>query len=684
MKKRIGVDAGGTFTDSVLWDEERGLIASAKVSSNKADPSAAVVGSIAKLGEKGGADVRYLMHGTTVATNATLERTGPRIGIICTAGFRDVLELGRLARPPEEIYDLRANPPPPLIRRRDRLEVAERLDHHGQIVTPLDESSVVEAARVLSRRGIQSVAVCLMHSYLNNAHEKRVRDILAREMPGAMISISCEVLPEFREYERSSTTALNAYLAPIVGGYLRRLQDATTDWSSNTRLWVMRSNGGVVSAERAAQLPVTLLLSGPSGGVVAGRYLIDQAGLDNGITIDMGGTSFDVCLLPDKGIPMTHERQVMNMPVQVPSVDILTIGSGGGSIGWVDAAGQFRVGPQSAGATPGPACYGQGGEDPTVTDANLVLGVLGTGQRLGGEVALDPDLAIRACEKLGRKLGMRPLEVAWGIRRIVNAAMAGATRAVSVGRGYDPRDFSLIAFGGAGPMHAVDIAAELEIPRILVPAVPGCLSAVGLVVSDVTHDYVVTHLSAMTEKLEAALDRQFASLVAVAQAELADEGIEASRRELFRSLDVRYVGEQSSVSVPVDGTSAGWLAATVKAFHVMHEKLYGFSVLDEPTEAVNIRLRAVGRLHRGGRDKVAALPRSAPRAEPMGTRAIGFGPTEADRRQVPVYARASLVPGAQFAGPAIVEQSDSTLLIPPGRKVRTDAYSNLLIQAGES
>jgi N-methylhydantoinase A len=681
--KRIGVDTGGTFTDSVLWDEENGLLASAKVSSNKADPSGAVVASIAKLGEKAETGVRYLIHGTTVATNATLERTGPRIGIICTAGFRDVLEIARLARPPDQIYDLRANPPPPLIRRRDRLEIVERVDHRGQIVTPIDESSVVEAARVLSRRGIGSVAVCLLHSYLNSAHEKLVRDILAREMPDATISISCEVLPEFREYERSSTTALNAYLAPLVGGYLHRLQDVITGWSPGTRLWVMQSNGGVVSAERAAKLPVTLLLSGPSGGVVAGRYLIDQAGLDNGITIDMGGTSFDVCLLPDKGIPMAHERHVMDMPVKVPSVDILSIGAGGGSIGWVDAAGQFRVGPQSAGATPGPACYGRGGEEPTVTDANLVLRVLGTEQRLGGEVALDPDLANRACERLGRKLGMGALEVAWGIRQIVNAAMAGATRAVSIGRGFDPRDFSLIAFGGAGPMHAVDIAAELEIPTILVPAVPGCLSALGLIVSDVTHDYVVTHLSPVADKLEGALDRQFAGLIAGAQAELADEGIEESRRELFRALDMRYVGEQFSVGVPVDGKGAGWLAATATAFHAMHDRLYGFSVPDEAVEVVNVRLRAVGRLHRGGRDKTGRLPGSAPRAEPVGIRLVGFGATKADRREVPVYARASLVPGTRFAGPAIVEQSDSTLLVPPGRSVRADAYSNLLVQAGE-
>jgi N-methylhydantoinase A len=316
-----------------------------------------------------------------------------------------------------------------------------------------------------------------------------------------------------------------------------------------------------------------------------------------------------------------------------------------------------------------------------VTDANLVLGLLGTDQPLGGEVALDPDLAHRACERLGRKLGMGALEVAWGIRQIVNASMAGATRAVSVGRGYDPRDFSLIAFGGAGPMHAVDIATELEIPKILVPSVPGCLSALGLVVSDVTHDYVVSRLAPVTEKLEPELDRHFGELIAGAHSELQDEGIEEARRELLGALDLRYVGEQSSVSVPVEGTSAGWLQRTLKSFHATHHRLYGFSVLDEPVELVNVRLRAVGRLYRGGRDRATGVPASAPTVEPIGSRQVAFGPAKSDRIEVPVYTRTMLLPHARFHGPAIVEQSDSTLHIPSGKSVRVDAYANLVIEA---
>jgi len=678
--KRIGVDTGGTFTDAVVWDEEEGLLANAKESSNKQDPPQAVMGAIAKLGANASAEVRYLIHGTTVATNATLERIGPRVGMLCTKGFRDVLEIARLTRPPEQIYDLKANPPPPFIARRDRLEIGERIDHRGQVIEPVDEGSVVEAARIFLRRKIKAIAVCLLHSYINGEHERRVREILLREIPDAAISLSHEVLPEFREYERSSTTALNAFLAPIVATYLNRLQTAVGRWSQDTKLWVMQSNGGVASAQRTAELPVTILLSGPSGGVVAGRYLMEQIGLENGITVDMGGTSYDVCLLPGSNVPMTHERHVMDMPVKVPSVDILTIGAGGGSIGWVDGAGQFRVGPRSAGANPGPACYGRGGTEPTVTDANLVLGILGPEQRLGGEVKLDLGAAMRACELLGRKLGLNAVETAWGIRRIVNAAMAGATRAVSVGRGYDPRDFSLIAFGGAGPMHAVDIATELEIPRIIVPRIPGCFSAMGLVVSDVVHDYMVTHIAPAHPNIEAPIDRHFARLTEDAHAELTEDDIDEGRRDLFRGLDMRYVGEQSSISVPVNAHGAGWLRVATALFHEMHERLYGFSVADEPIEVVNVRLKAVGRLHRTKPTVLSDIKTSTSPPQRDGARPVAFGPAKSDRQDVPVYLRETLVPGTQFVGPAVVEQNDTTLIVPPRMTIRSDAYSNLLVQ----
>jgi len=677
--RRIGIDTGGTFTDGVLWDDETGVVGSAKVSSDREDPSRAVINAVRRLAADVEVDsVRYLVHGTTVATNACLERTGPRVAALCTEGFRDVLEIARLMRPPEQIYDLRADLPPPLVRRRDRFEIAERIEHTGAATRPLEPESVRRAAEVIKARGIESVVICFLYSYLNPEHERKARDILVAQVPGLNVSLSSDVLPEFREYERSSTTALNAYLAPVVSGYLRQLDEAVRRWNRNTRLWIMQSNGGVASADRAAQLPVTLLLSGPSGGVVAGRHLAEQAGIRDAITIDMGGTSFDVCVLPSNEVPMTQERKVLEMPVKVPSVDILTIGAGGGSIGWVDRAGQFRVGPQSAGARPGPACYGRGGEEPTVTDANLVLGVLGEDQRLGGEVALDLSLAHRACERLGRRLGVSNLEAAWGIRRIVNAAMAGAVRAVSVGRGFDPRDFALIAFGGAGPMHALDIAEEIDIPTVLVPAVPGCHSALGMVVTDVAHDYVVTHLATVAEGLEERIEQLFEQQESTAHVELQGEGIGVQQRELFRSLDMRYVGEQFSVAVPVTKPGPGWLSAAVAGFHQLHERLYGFRVPEEPVEVVNVRLRAVGRLHH---ERLAAPvgPKANGPIAAAGRRSVAFGPSESDRLDVPVYRRSDLIPGSEISGPAIVEQDDSTLLISPGKRARSDAWSSLWV-----
>jgi N-methylhydantoinase A len=678
--KRIGVDAGGTFTDSVLWDDERGLIGSAKVSSNKADPAQAVIGAVNKLGAAAQSSVDFLIHGTTVATNAVLERSGATVGLLCTEGFRDVLELARLRRPPEQVYDLRADAPAPLVRRRHRLEVKERIGPDGQVLTDLDEQTVVEAARVMRKQGIGSIAVCYMHAYANDAHEQRTREILAREMPGVAISISSDVLREFREYERSSATALNAYLSPCVAGYLRRLEEKSRAWSGDTQLWVMQSNGGVASAQHCAELPLTLLLSGPSGGVVAGRYLMDEIGLKNAITIDMGGTSYDVCLLADRAIPMTHERQVLEMPIKTPSVDILTIGAGGGSIGWVNEAGQFMVGPASAAAVPGPACYGRGGTEATVTDANVVLGYIGAGQRLGDEVEIDPDAAHRACERLGRKLGLDAVSTAWGMRQVANAAMAAATHAVSVAKGHDSRDFALIAFGGAGPLHAIDIARDLEIPEVVVPAVPGCLSAFGMVVSDVAHDHVSTHIAVVGDDLEPKLTAEFDRLGATGMGELAEEGIPEGRRDLLRSLEMHYLGEQSSISVPVPAVVRGWLRKAVADFHALHERYYGFCAREEPIGVLNVRLRAIGRLRtsrqqRGGHNARAST--SSP--EPCATRSVVFGRDSAERRAVPVFTRDTLGPGTQFSGPAIVQQPDSTLLVPPGAAVRADPFGNLIV-----
>lgn len=679
--KRIAIDAGGTFTDGVLWDDETGIVRSVKVSSDNGDPSQAVLAAVEKLEDID--SVKYLMHGTTVATNAAIEGSGPRVGLICTKGFRDVLEIARLMRLPEQLYQIRTPPAPSLVRRRDRIEIGGRIDHRGEETEPLDEDQIVAAAETFRKRGINAVAIAFLHSYANDSHERRAKAILEREMPGASISASSAVLPEFREYERTSTTVLNSYLMPVIGGYLNRLRDKMKDTLPEARLWAMQSSGGVASVEKATATPVSLLLSGPSGGIVAGRHLIDQVGLSNAITMDMGGTSYDVCLLHDRTIPMAHERQVQEMPVKVPSVDILTIGAGGGSIGWIDAAGQFQVGPKSAKAYPGPACYGRGGEEPTVTDANLVLGVLGKDQKLGGEVSLDVDAAYKACERLGAKLGMSAIEAAWGIRRLINTTMAGATRAVSVGKGYDPRDFALISFGGAGPMHAADIAQELEIPDVLIPSVPGCYSAVGLAVSDVTHDYVQTFISILSPDLESRLGQAFAELTGNATAELDAEQIASDRRDIFPALEVRYLGEQFSITVPVPSLDSGWVDRAMASFHQAHERLYGFKAEEEPIELVNMRLSAVGRLYRGDRPRRPANPTAgtAARVEPAARRPVYFGPSETDKVDVPVFGRAQIAPGGSFSGPSIIEQEDTTIVIPPRMSARSDEYGNLWIGA---
>ena len=680
--KRIGIDTGGTFTDSVCWDEHAGLMSVAKASSDANNPSDAVRASIRKLEqsaglERGDSEVRCFLHGTTVATNAVLERSGPQVAVITTDGFRDVLEIGRLTRTPEQLYDIKATRSV-LALRRNRFEISGRVDHKGMIVEDIDPAAISDIASQLKHRGIRDVAVCLLHSYVNFTHEQRVREILQAELQDVNVSLSSEVLPEFREYERTSTTTLNAYLVPSVSSYLYQLETSLTEWYPNARLWVMQSNGGLASPGRSAQVPVTLLLSGPSGGVVASRYASTEAGLSNTITMDMGGTSCDVAVLPNNDLPVTHERTVLDMPVRVPSLDMLAIGSGGGSIAWLNEAGELQIGPQSAGAQPGPACYGRGGDEPTVTDANLVLGILYDGQRLGDDVELDAALAHRTCEQLAKKIGLTTLETAWGIRRIANAAMAGAVRAISIGRGYDPREFALIAFGAAGPMHAMDIANEVDIPRVFIPPVPGCHSALGQVVTDVIYDYVTTTLVNLASATEAQLEQAFRKLELSALAELESENIPPRNRVVVRSLDLRYVGQQFSINIVV-GSSVCDLPSIRARFDAGHEALYGFSVPDEPVEAVAVRVRGIGQLSdRIQQSKAPSVPaQSSP--EPAATRSVAYGPSDIDVQITSVFPRSALFPGATLQGPCIVEQDDATILIPPMTIGDCDPTGNLLL-----
>jgi N-methylhydantoinase A len=678
--KRIGIDSGGTFTDAVLWDEERGLISSTKVSSRRDDPASAIVAAAKRVielaPEADRHDIVELVHGTTIGTNMSLEQNGPRIALITTAGFRDVLEIGRLTRPPGTLYDLCDPGSPPLVARRDRFEVTERLDHHGQILAPLDEDALQGIADVLEARGITSVAICFLYAYLDDRHERRAAEILQAAYPALSISLSSDVLPQPREFERTATTVLNAYLKPVCGPYLHQLHDQVRAWSPDMRTWIMQSNGGITSTARAAELPVNLLLSGPSGGVVAGQLIAQQTGMDNTITVDMGGTSFDVCLIAERQIPLTAGSRAMNLPVQVPTIDIATIGTGGGSIAHVDAGGQFLVGPASAGARPGPAAYGRGGTEPTVTDANVVLGILADGTPLGDDVVIDLAASLAACERLGSQLGLDAIETALGIRRIANAAMAGAVRAVSVSRGHDPREFVMNAFGGAGPMHAAEIARELSIPTVIVPPAAGVLSAMGLVVSDVVHNHAASFIATLDAEREAPLAKLFEQLAQRAEREIAQEGLQQDAHTLIYALDLHYAGQNTPITVPLDDIHApGWSARACETFHTIHARTNGFRVDDEPVAIAMARITAIGQLTRS-----EVLPAELATATPpnaRGTRELYWSANASE--QVPRYDRDDLRPGDAFDGAAIIDTRDTTVVIPPGSTTQVDGFGNILI-----
>lgn len=678
--KRIGIDAGGTFTDAVLWDEDGGIISATKVSSRGHDPAGAVVAAARRVVELADGvddmDITELIHGTTIGTNLALERNGSRIALLTSAGFRDILEIGRLTRPASALYDLLEPGPAPLVARRDRFEVAERITNAGTIITALDENAVAEVARLIVARGITSVAITFLYAHVDGSHERRAAEIFREVAPSVAVSLSSQVLPQVREFERAAATVLNAYLKPVCAPYLAALTDRIAEWNPNVRTWIMQSNGGITSTAHAAEAPVNLLLSGPSGGVVAGRMISWQTGIVNTITVDMGGTSFDVCLVADAQIPLTTNGRAMDLPLQLPTVAIETIGTGGGSIAHVDTGGQFSVGPRSAGANPGPAAYGRGGTEPTVTDANVVLGILQDGVKLGDDVTVDRAAALAACARLGERLGLDPIETAIGIRKISNTAMAGAVRAVSVGRGHDPRGFALNAFGGAGPMHAADIAEELSIPTVIVPPSAGVLSAVGLVVSDVVHNAARSILATLSSHLESGLAQVLTELAAHVTAQLTEEGVDPAVQSVEFALDLLYAGQNTAVTVLVYRIDQeGWLAEAVESFHVAHESMNGFRVDGEVVSVQIARVTGIGRVVEADVNRERVEDRGVP--EPSGTRELYL--SNAGSTTVPLFHREQLLPGHRFDGAAIVVSDTTTVVVPPQAHSTIDAYGNLLM-----
>jgi N-methylhydantoinase A len=688
---RMGVDIGGTFTDLVLMDEDTGALHLVKMASTPRDPSVAFLNVVQRALRETGkspAGVGFLAHGTTVATNTIIEGKGARTALIATRGFRDVFEIARQIRP--RLYDIFCDKPPPLVPRHLCFEVPERLDARGRVLTPLDEQAAREVVEHLRREAVEAVAVCLLHAYANPAHERRVAALLREAMPGVAVSVSSELCPEMREYYRASTTAINALIMPVVGRYVGRLEARLSEIGVAAPLHLMTSSGGMTSAGAARREPVHLIESGPAAGATAAIYVGQSAGFENLISFDMGGTTAKLGLVEEGrarvaphfevGSAAASEGRSAGYPVRTPVVDLVEIGAGGGSLAWIDPGGALRVGPRSAGADPGPACYARGNDQPTITDANLVLGRLNPDYFLGGEQRLRTDLARAAVQRLADRLGLGLTAAAHGILEIANAGMVGAIHRVSVQRGFDPREFVLVAFGGAGPLHANALARELRIPRLLVPPSPGVTSALGLLVGDLKHSFVQACIGPAAQADWGHLDRVFAGFERRGREVLASEGIPPERISFVREVDVRYAGQsyELTVSAPAPPLGPASLRALNETFFAAHRKAYGYAAEDEPTELVNLRLTAVGAVRRpaqqvlepGGPDAGGAV---------KGCREVYFH--EAGE-MVPcdVYDRYRLQAGNRLAGPAVVEEIDSTVVIHPGYAARVDRGANILIE----
>jgi N-methylhydantoinase A len=669
---RVAMDIGGTFTDFVVIDESAQTTSTGKTSTTPASPEQGVLEGLGAVVPEL-PEISFIVHGTTVGLNAFLERKGSRVLLLMTAGLRDAYSIARHDR--KELYTLRYRKPERLVPRSDVYEVTERLRWDGSVDTEFDERSLQPLMDTVRREGIEAVAVCLVHAFINPEHELRARDVLERECAGLSVTLSHEIAREWREYERASTAVLNAYVAPRVEGYLRKLEEELSGRDVEATLHVMQSNGGITTAAKARQQPVQTLLSGPVGGTIGGAALSRATGRPNLLCVDMGGTSFDLSLIVDGQPTVSTETELEGLPILMPLVDIHTIGAGGGSLAWLEAGG-VRVGPQSAGALPGPACYGRGGVEPTVTDANLFLGRLDPEFFLGGRMRLDEDAAARAIRSLATRIGLDDSAFAEGMLSIVNANMADAMRTITVKQGIDPRDFSLVAFGGAGPMHAAWLAEELEIDDVIIPWSPGTFSAWGMLQTDIRHDIVRSFYQPLAGLHRGEVERIYAELHGEAADLLRGEGIGTGDHYFARSADMRYVGQEYSVNVPISGDVD--LRTVDASFHDAHRVRYGHATPGAAVEFVNLRLAGFGRIAGG------AAPFRAPAAD--------LDPFAAKRRAVfegasfdtDVLHRDRLRAGAAFRGPLVVEEQSSTTVVPPGYALAVDDLGNLLITTNGS
>ncbi len=691
---RLGVDVGGTFTDAILLNESTGEARTGKVPSTPSDPSDGFLRVVRRMLEEGAVPpetVRYVVHGTTVATNAIIEGNLSKTAFITTDGFKDLLEIQTGIRP--ALYDLQFEKLKPLVPRYLSFGVPERLDFRGDVLLPLDEDATRRVAEQLRDEGVESVAVCLLHSYINPDHERRIGEILHDVLPGTLCSLSSDVAPEFREYFRASTTVINAAIRPIVSHYLDNIQSRVRGSGVLGELLVMQSSGGVLTFDAAIERPVFMVESGPAAGVIAASNLGQYLGHKNVISFDMGGTTAKAGLIEDGTPRVTKEYEVggtaattehgsrgSGYPIRTPVIDLVEIGAGGGSIAWIDSGGILRVGPHSAGADPGPVCYGQGGIEPTITDANLVLGRISPNYFLGGEMQLDAEAARRAIqEKCADPLGMGVDEVALGIVEIANNAMVGALRRVSIQRGYDPRDFLLVAFGGAGPVHANRLAEELEIPTVLVPMSPGTTSAMGLLVTDIKHDYSVALIQRADQIDIGVANAQFRRMRSDGRMALAREGVADEDTRFVKQADMRYVGQSYELTVPLqeNDLDADALDEILAQFHQEHERSYGFKAEGEPVEFVALRLSAVGVITKPQLWKVRRGDDATTNAVKE-TRPVYFAET-GGRLNCPIFDRYQLGSGDEITGPAIIEEVDSTTVIHPDYQAVVDEFGNLFL-----
>jgi N-methylhydantoinase A/oxoprolinase/acetone carboxylase beta subunit len=688
--RRVGIDIGGTHTDIVLVDDA-GQIVVEKVPTSTGDPSRAGISALEGLLGRTGrslADVDWFMHGTTIATNIILEHNGARTGLITTAGFRDILHIARHKRPLN--FSLQLDLPwqkHQLVARRHRMTVAERVaGPNGDVLVPLDEEAVRVAARALAADGVEAIAVCFLFSFMRPEHEKRAGEIIREEAPGVFVSLSHEVVPQYREYERFSTTALNAFVGPKTGRYLERLDRALAEGGLRTGLHLMQSSGGAATVDAASRRPVNLLMSGPVGGLLGGIWAGKCAGFDDVITLDVGGTSADIGVAPGGEMQFKHllDTRIGAYHAMVPMAEVDSIGAGGGSIAYVDSAGQFQVGPRSAGAEPGPCCYGRGGTEPTATDCAVVLGRIDVNGFLGGRLPLDAGLSEKAVdERLARPLGLDRTAAALGAMRILTNTMVQAIEMNSVRKGYDPRRFALVAFGGAGGLFACDIARELNVRAVVVPALPGLTSALGLLTSNVAYDFGRTVMKSVAAADPEMLAGAWQELAQEARAQLAADGFSAADMAFLRHADCRYAGQgyELRVAAPAGPIDQGFMAGLRSAYHDEHRRAYGTTSPEKDIEIVNIRLVGMGRIA-PIEPRMIEAGGSDPQPACLGYRSVVFekdgGPSPLSTA---IYDRGRLPAGAIIHGPAIVQQMDSTTVLPPGFTGRVDSFANLVIEA---